>query len=103
MNKYYKLSIIKTSKPMGNSQESYRSFDDEVLYFDTLDEIKTYLSETYGKCKRIKSYVDTKNGAKQAGWIYCFKNSDYSHAPIESWYQQDWTDIFEIHSKRINI
>ena len=94
MSKDYKLNIVRTSKVMGNKKENYYTqFDSENLDFKTLEDVKSELEERYGNCKRIYSYIDDKEGnAKKSGYIYCFKNKDWSHNS-EWWYQQDWVNI----------
>ena len=48
-------------------------------------------------------YQDRKDKTSyQAGWIYCYKNKDWSHSS-ESWYQQDWIEIKEIKEKLVLI
>lgn len=100
---YYKVRIDKTAKDMGSKEgvEGYHIFDQEIKNFKTLDEIRVYLDEQYGKCKKVKMYIDTKKGeSKQKGWIYCFRNSDVSHNS-KPWYQQDWVSVSEIQEKEI--
>ena len=102
MNKYYEVSVLHTGKPVG-SKEDYTTFDDSEKTFFTIKEVKEHLSVTYSKCKRVKMFVDTKDGkTKHTGYIYCFKNNDISH-DSKMWYQQDWVSINEIQSTPIII
>ena len=99
---YYRLRVTKTSRGMSHRQEDYSIFDREIKDFKTLEEVKKHLQETYGQVKKEKIYIDTKDGqTKQTGWIYCFKNSDSSHNPVEKWYQQDWTEISKVEEEII--
>ena len=100
--KYYELHISETSKPIG-SKDNYSMFNKETKYFDSIKDIQAYLKETYGGHKKEKMYIDDKNGKpKQSGWIYCYRNKDWSHNS-ESWLQQDWIEIREIHAETIII
>lgn len=95
---YYKVRITKTSKNVG-SKEDYQGFDQEIQDFKTLKEVKEFLDSRYKKCKKIKMYRDSKNGeSHQAGWIYCFKDRDISHAS-GWWLEQDWMEVSEIAEK----
>ena len=99
---YYKLRMTKTARNFSNKQEEYRIFDRETKDFETLEVAKKYLQETYGQVKRVKMYIDTKDGqTKQTGWIYCFKNSDISHVPVQKWLQKDWIDFSKVEEERI--
>jgi len=103
MTKYFEVLITKTSKAIG-SREGYQIFDNQTETFKTINEIKEWLKETYKNCKRVKMYQDNKNNeSRQTGWIYCFKNADWSHSPVENWWQQDWIEVREIKAKNILI
>lgn len=97
---HYVIRTDCTSKSIG-SKGNYQSFDSVESKFDTLDEVKNYLQETYKDCKKIKMYIDTKTEEhKHTGWIYCFKNKDWSH-DSKTWLQQDWVQIYEVETKNI--
>jgi len=101
---YYRLRVTKTARGFSNRQEDYRVFDRETKDFETLEEARNYLQETYGQVKRVKMYIDTKEGlSKHVGWIYCFKNSDISHVPVEKWLEQDWADVSKVKEERVLI
>jgi len=96
------LHITRTSKGFG-SKENYGTFDTETKNFDSLKDAKDFLKEEYGTCKRSKMYVDTKDGtSKHIGYIYGFKNKDWSHNS-ESWLQQDWVDFSKVTYSRITL
>ena len=95
---YFEIETIKTAKPFGN-KGNYQVFDGGTKKFKTLEEVKEYLRDEYGNCKRDKQYIDNENnGAVHTGYVYCFKNSDISH-DSEGWYQQDWVTIYNIEAK----
>lgn len=86
---------------MGASKEEYSTFDTLTKRFDSKDEVKDFLKEQYGNCKRKEMYVDDEKGNPvQIGWIYCFKNWDVSHGG-PAWWQQDWVEVSEITVKDI--
>lgn len=97
------LIITMTGKPIGQ-EGSYSMFDEQTKNFENIKEAKEYLKETYGKCKRVPMYCDTKDGKIiKTGYIYCFRNSDISHTPVEKWTQQDWVSFQEITIKNIRM
>lgn len=98
---YYRIRILRTSKRISSKQEDYQTFDDETKDFETLEQVKSFLQENYGKVKKVKMYVETKDrNGEHIGWIYCFVNSDVSHN-TKRWYQQDWVEVSEVTEKRI--
>lgn len=102
--RYYEVKISKTGKSRGNTRAPYQLFDEERLVFPSIPQIKEWLTETYGMCKRMKMFQDLPNGQpKQVGWIYCFKNEDWSHHPAAKWWQQDWVKIHQIKATAILI
>lgn len=96
----FEVTVDKTAKSMGNSSEMWRRFDNERREFETIEQVKEYL-EQYKGHKRTKIYRDPN--AEHVGYIYHFKNSDVSHAPVESWYQQDWVEISDLSRKPVII
>lgn len=89
------LRIQRTSKSFAPA-DSYTMFDSEVKTFDNLAEAKAWLKDEYGTCKRQKMYQDGRNAAMHVGYIYGFKNADWSHSPVEHWLQQDWVSFYEV-------
>lgn len=95
---YYKLTITKTARPMGNKY-SWETYDHQTKEFDSLDQINHYLKNEYYYCKTIKpSYIDDKNGKPiKSGRIYCFKSDPVSYDDCKH-YEQHWVNIYKIHS-----
>ena|SRR3990167_8229911 len=90
------IVITQTSKQLG-SQEKYTIFNEETKTFKDMAEAKSYLKETYGNCKTVPMYQDKKDGTTvKSGKIFCFKNADWLHAPVEHWYQQDWVSFCKV-------
>src|SRR5689334_11234829 len=89
---YYKLTITMTAKSMGRSDEEYHIFDTQTRCYATLQQVRDYLTGTYGNCKRVKMYVGE---GRHIGYIYCFINRDISHNSTP-WYQQDWVEVTKV-------
>lgn len=74
----------------------YRVFDEHRKLFSTVEEVKSYLVETYGTCKRSAMYQDDNTGkAVRTGTIYHFNNEDWSHYERNKWHQQDWVTVYK--------
>lgn len=98
--KYFKVIINETAKPLGNNNEGYSIFNTTTKLFNSITGAKEWLKDRYSKVKKEKVYRDDKNNnSYQAGWIYCFKNADWSHSPVERWWQKDWVEITEVREK----
>lgn len=98
--KYFEIITTETSKGI-REKADYSVFNNERETFLTLEEAKNHLKEKYGKTRRQKMYRDTKEGKSyQSGWIYSFRNKDWSH-DSEEWLQKDWVEIREIESNNI--
>jgi hypothetical protein len=101
MAHYYELSINKTAKPMGN-KGVWSCYDQETKDFETIKELKAYLSEQYFYVKtKYPTYRDSKDGkAIKSGWVYCFKSDPYSYDDCKH-FEQHWISVYEIKSKEI--
>lgn len=89
----YSVQITHTAKNYHPTSE-YHTFERTEKTFGTKQDVIDWLSEQYGTCKRVKMYCDKKDGTiEQEGWIYCFRNSDISHVPVEKWLQRDWVSV----------
>ena len=102
------LHITMTGKGY-SPKAAWECFANEVKRFEDIAAAKVWLAEHYGKCRRVPMYCDVKAGPDdpgfsrtvRAGTIYCFRNADWSHAPVEKWMQQDWVSVSEC--KDLNI
>lgn len=93
-NQRFKLRIDMTAR--NNTQGEITKFDDFTGYYKALGDLKTALTERYGKLPRGKHkiYIDDQNGkAIEIGILYSFWNADYSHASLKKWFQTDWIVI----------
>lgn len=70
---------------------------DDVYHFDSKLEALAFIRERYGKAKRAPMYQDRADGTPaKIGWVIGYRNSDYSHYPVEHWLQQDWVSVLEV-------
>lgn len=79
-----------------NPKDSYCMFDEQLKNFHDMDEAKAWLSDTYGKSKRSKMFVDQADKSVHCGYIIGFRNADISHVPVQKWLQQDWIEFREV-------
>jgi len=101
MKTYYKLTITETARDSMKDEPSL--FNKETETFDTIDAVKAYLVERYGKMPSMKNktYYDGPDGAAiEAGFTHSYWNRDVSHNS-KSWYQTDWIDVFRIQSENV--
>ena len=89
------LSITFTGKSY-SPKDNWRVLGHERHTFADMAEAKKFLQNRYGTCKRVPMYHDLKSGTKQTGWVFGYRNADWSHAPVEKWLSQDWCELFEI-------
>lgn len=102
MNKYYEVLVSQTCKAIG-SKDDYYLWNKETKKFHTIKEIKDYLKDTYGHCKKEKMYIDDKdNKPKHIGYIYSYKTDKASYDDTNK-YNQDWITIYEIKATPIII
>ena len=92
-----RLHITSTAKGY-SPKDHWRRFDERDEFFPDIKSARAWLKEQYGKCRRHKMYCEP-NG-DHIGYIFGFRNTDYSHHTIERWLQQDWVSFHE--SGRIN-
>lgn len=105
MTHSYEVRVQCTGKAIGKG--NFSTFEVDTKVFSTLQEVKDYLKEYYGKAKRIKMYRDghTVNGKApswHAGYIYHFRDRDYSHNEPE-YIREDWVEVFEVKRKSVII
>lgn len=91
------LQITMTGKRSG-SKERFRVFADDTKNFKSILQAKEYIKNQYGKSKRAKMFVDTKEGSKHVGYVFGFRNADLSHYPVQKWTQQDWVEFQEVNT-----
>lgn len=98
--KYYEVHRTRTCKAVG-SKEGYYCWDKTVDTFDNLAEIKAFLKEQYGNCKRGKQYIDGANGeAIHKGYCYHYNSPKVSHDDTPK-NNIDWVHVREIHATNL--
>jgi hypothetical protein len=104
MSNYYEILITMQGKSI-DGDDDYIGIGQERKVFSTKGKVIEFLQETYGEAEKQEMYEDNKDPEKikQVGWIYSFKNCDWSHTPVHSWYQQDWVEVREITSQTVLI
>lgn len=92
------LFIVNTGKGY-SPKDDWRRFDSQTKNFANLKDAKEFLKETYGRCKRVPMFVDTKDGKpKKVGWVFGFRNSGWGSGSQDKWIQQDWVEFREVKS-----
>ena len=101
--KYYEVLVDLTGKTIGG-KDGFTKYDTIKEYFKTLQEAKQYIKNTYGSKRRVKMYIDDKDGkAKHIGYIYTMGiNQDISHIS-NKWYEQHWVSVKEVKKTTIII
>jgi hypothetical protein len=87
-----RLKICKTGKSYSPKEKRYTMYDTQYEHFKDKDEALEWLKAMYGKCKRVKMYVDTKDGAIHIGYVYHFRGDDGQ----TKYLGQDWVEFQEI-------
>ena len=92
------LHITETGKGY-SPKDNYTILNEQTKTFPDIAAAESWLVEIYGKCKRSKMYVDTKDGDSiHCGYVYGFRNSDISHVPVDKWLQQDWITFYSVNA-----
>ena len=98
--KYYEVRRKRTCKAIG-AKDGYYVWGTDCNEFVTMSEVKTFLANEYGKCKRSKMFVDTKTGeTRQAGYCYHYNTPKTSHDDTAK-NNIDWVEIGEVSKTRI--
>lgn len=91
---YYKVHITETSR--GKLTEDPTRFNDIIEKFKTLDEVRDYLKERYGKIPtRKQGNTIYRDPDKPVGFLRSYWNSDISHNS-KAWYQTDWVEVTSV-------
>ena len=97
---YFEIRIDETAR--NSLKEEANLFHEEVKRFKTVEEVKEYLIDRYGKLpnRRNKIYQDSNEGKHiEIGFTHSFWNKDISHNS-KSWYQTDWVEICKVNEDR---
>ncbi len=102
MKNYFTLLINETSRNSLHDESTlFNVFEED---FDTLQELKSFLKDRYGKIPagKKKIHADTDKGIKEVGFLHSFWNKDVFHNS-KAWYQTDWIEVFSQTSERVLI
>ena len=99
--KTFELEITETGR--GSLKEEPSTFNRITESFLSLNELKEYLIERYGKMPngKKKVYTGPSGASKVIGFLHSFWNQDISHMSAK-WYQTDWI-VFSTNSREYNI
>jgi len=103
--KYYKVEINETARgSLRADPDDVRLFNTREMKFSTLEEVKRFLVDHYGKMPGMKNkiYRDTKQGTEEVGFLHSFWNRDYSHNS-KAWYQTDWIEVMTVEEKPVKL
>ncbi|TAL62104.1 MAG: hypothetical protein EPN88_13885 [Bacteroidetes bacterium] len=88
------LFITETAAKNYGSKEEFIVINERVKYFETIEEAKKWIRETYPG--EIKSFIN------DGGWVaYAAKSFRNEDIPVEKWIQQDCIEFREV--KPINM
>jgi len=102
---YFEVVINETGRNF-LKQERPHSFNTVKEKCKTIEEVKKFLVDRYGKMPkgRNKIYVDgvNKNEQIEVGFLHSYWNRDCSHGG-KSWYQTDWISVYKMKREAVNI
>jgi hypothetical protein len=97
------VRIVETGR--GNLKEEAHVFNIETKSFSSIEEVKEYFIDRYGKIPKGKNkiYVDGENsGPVPVGFLHSFWNWDCSHNSPK-WFQTDWIEVMAVNKTPILI
>ena len=75
------LQIHSTARD--SQKDPWVGFDNTEEEFSKMKDVEPWLKDKYENATKSKIYVDIKKGkatnSRHVGWIYAFKNKDWSH------------------------
>lgn len=97
--KYYEVLRSQTCKAIGSKAKigyDYDMWNKERKQFKTMAEVKKWLWDEYGKCKKVPMFRDLPNGsAEKCGNIYCYNTPKVDYNDCAK-HNQDWVEVREI-------
>jgi len=98
MKKFYRLICRSEATDSEDSESHGEIFDEAIMSFNTIEEVKDYLRNNYKGITPDAMYIDRMVGKKlmpyRVGWIFCYWNQDTAHGG-ERWWQRDWVELRE--------
>lgn len=101
--KQIKMTITELGR--NTLKEAPAVFNEERKYFNTVEDVREYLTERYGKMPGMKNkvYQDAPDGEPMTvGFIHSYWNRDISHNS-DAWYQTDWVCFSNVEYKPFDI
>jgi len=96
---YFKIIINHTSRQLGSKSEGFRTYYDETIKRDSLEEVREYLRENYDGKTREKIYI---GDGIHVGFIYKMGiESDWDSGKKYSYYRQDWVEVRKVSESNI--
>ena len=97
---YYKVVIHETGR--NNLKEEPQTFNVETKTTKTLEEIKEFLVDRYGKIpkRRMNNTIFVDPDAQPIGFLHSFWNRDISHNS-HKWYQTDWVAVVKVNEEPV--
>jgi hypothetical protein len=98
-----RVTITETGR--NSLREDASTFNQDVKTVNTIQEVKEYLIDRYGKMPKGKNkiYQDKKDGSSfVCGFLHSFWNQDYSHNS-KKWFQTDWISFSTVEIKPFDI
>lgn len=91
--KTIKLEITETGR--NYLSQPPETFDVIEESFETIEQLKKYLVERYGKIPngRKKIYTNRNSNSEVVGFLHSYWNQDCSHNSPK-WYQTDWIEFW---------
>jgi len=99
--KYYKISITKTAKPFGKTDEGYQEYDDGVVCLKTKKLVREELKKLYSNCKKVKMYNDRNGQSFQCGNVYCYNGKEHDGGVYKHYHYQDWVTVNHVTENNI--
>jgi hypothetical protein len=88
------IEIVITETGRNSLKESPTTFNQEIRLFDSVEDVKAYLIERYGRIPKGRKKVFIGDGI-EVGFIHSYWNKDYSH-DSKPWFQTDWITFSEV-------
>ena len=87
---HWEVNITSSGADLFSSD--YSIFNEESIKFETKEMVLSFIKDQYKGHKREAMYMDyiNTNETVQVGWVYKFRNADWSQSPVKDWNQQDW-------------
>jgi len=87
------VNITMTGKGFAPTAK-WGTFGEDRKHFADMAELKKWMKDTYGTCKRAPMYIDKGNNTTiPCGWVFGYKNREWNGGKWEHYIQQDWVSV----------